>query len=72
MHGAHSRKGEAPPSHFSLRIKIVIQEFSDDKLEEPSFAFTHAGDKVTIKWLMVGGICIRFGADFHHCNFPIR
>jgi hypothetical protein len=39
MHGAHSRKGEASPSHFSLRIKNMIQAFNDDKLEEPSCTF---------------------------------
>jgi hypothetical protein len=71
-HGAHSRKGQMLPSHFASRIKSVIQAFNDDKLEEPSCAFTQDGDKVSIKWLMVGGICIQFGADFHHCNFPIR
>jgi hypothetical protein len=57
-HGAHSRKVEAPPSHFSSRIKSVIHEFNDDKMEEPSFSFTQDGDKVSIKWLMVGGIFI--------------
>jgi hypothetical protein len=57
-HGAHSRKGEASPSHFSSRIKSVIQTFNDDKMEEPSFDFAQAGDKVAFKWLKVGGICI--------------
>jgi hypothetical protein len=47
----------------------MIQAFNVDKMEEPNCAFAQAGDKVAIKWLMVGGICIRFGADFHHCNF---
>jgi hypothetical protein len=70
MHGAHSRNREASPSHFASRIKSVIQEFNEDKLEDPSCAFTQAGDKVAIKWLIVERICIRFGADFHHCNFP--
>jgi hypothetical protein len=50
-HGAHSRKGEASPSHFSLRIKSMIQEFNDDKMEEPNCSFAQAGDKVIIKWL---------------------
>jgi hypothetical protein len=36
----------------------MIQAFNVDKLEEPNGAFTQAGDKVTIKWLMVEGICI--------------
>jgi hypothetical protein len=46
----------------------MIKEFNADKLEEPSCAFTEAGDKVSIKWLMVGGICIRFRSYFHHFN----
>jgi hypothetical protein len=48
----------------------MIWAFNVDKMEEPSCAFTQAGDKVAIKWLMVEGICIRFGAYFHHCNLP--
>jgi hypothetical protein len=48
-HGVHSGKGEASPSHFSSRIKSVIQAFNDDNMEEPSFSFTQARDKVTIK-----------------------
>jgi hypothetical protein len=70
MSGAHSRKGEVLPSHFSFENLSVIKAFNVDKLEEPSCAFAQAGDKVSIKWLMVGGICIRFGSDFHHCNLP--
>jgi hypothetical protein len=48
-HDAHSIKGEALPSHFASRIKSVIQAFNDDNMEEPSFSFTQARDKVTIK-----------------------
>jgi hypothetical protein len=72
IHGVHSMKGEALPSHFASRIKSGIKAFNDDKLEEPSCAFAQDGDKVSIKWLIVGEICIRFGGDFHHCNLPIR
>jgi hypothetical protein len=50
-HGAHSRKGEASHSHFSLRLKNVIYAFNDEKMEEPSCAFVQARDKVVIKWL---------------------
>jgi hypothetical protein len=36
----------------------MIKEINADRLEDPSCAFTQDGDKVAIKQLMVGGICI--------------
>jgi hypothetical protein len=58
MSDVHSRKGEASPSHFSFENMSVIKAFNIDKMEDPSCAFAQFGDKVTIKWLTVGGICI--------------
>jgi hypothetical protein len=58
LHGAHSKKGEATPSHFSSRIQSMVQAFNDDKLEEPNCASAQAGDKVSIKWLTAGRIYI--------------
>jgi hypothetical protein len=57
-HGAHSSKGEASPSHFGLENLSMMRVFNVDKLEKPSCAFAQARDKVSIKWLMVGRICI--------------
>jgi hypothetical protein len=43
---------------FPSKISGVIKEINADRLEEPSCAFAQVGDKVTIKWLTVGGIDI--------------
>jgi hypothetical protein len=72
MRGAHSRKERHHPLIFSSRIQGVIQALIEDKMEEPNHAFAQDGDKVTINRLTTEGICIRFGADFHHCNLSIR
>jgi hypothetical protein len=56
--GAHSRKGEAPPSHYAFEIEIVIKTINVVRLVDPSCAFTQDEDEVAIKWLTVGGICI--------------
>jgi hypothetical protein len=66
------KEGEASPSHFASRIQDVIQALIEDKMEEMRYAFAQAGDKVAINRLTTEGICIRFGADFHHCNLSIR
>jgi len=40
------KEGEAPPSHFSLRIQGVIQTIKDDKLEEPNSSLSLWGKLV--------------------------
>jgi hypothetical protein len=44
MIGAHSRKGEAPPSHFSFGKQIIIKEINVERLVEPGCAFAQAVD----------------------------
>jgi len=55
-----------------MRIQGMIQALIENKLEEPNRAFAQAGDKVAINMMTTEEICIRFGEDYHHCNFPFQ